>query len=469
MKRPLALLALFYCLGIILSNLLRINFWVIMCIGLTIVFAANLLKKHDYIFFAFVLFATLLIGVLSLKNSCTLSNTHIVNFAYPGAWCSLSGFIDSFPEPKDKHIEFIFRLKEAQIEKYKWRCCGRVLVRTEVRQKLNYGDNLMLIGNLQPPPALVPIRGSYKNFLARKGIYLVMRVKDPRQIILKPGKRGNKLVGYSFWLRSKIEQVFSRFLKSVPAGILSAMVLGQKHNIPWLVNDSMVKAGTVHILVVSGFNVGIVAFMANLLFKIMRIPRRGRIILTLACLVIYCFLTGASNPVVRATIMGIIFLSAYLLKKQPDIYNSLSTAVVFILIINPQQVFDIGFQLSFASVFAIVCLYPKLKKLIRLDTCKIKIWRFFCEGLLVSFSAWLGTLWIIAYNFHIIAPVTVLANVFIVPLASIITLCGFTLAVFGLVCPALANLFSFPVSFLINLLLSLNAAIIKVPFAYFYL
>ena len=80
----------------------------------------------------------------------------------------------------------------------------------------------------------------------------------------------------------------------------------------------------------------------------------------------------------------------------------------------------------------------------------------------------MGTLVIIALNFRIIAPVTVLANILIVPLATLITLCGFTLVLSGLIYPNLAHLFSLSTAALITLLLNINAALIKLPFAYFY-
>lgn len=470
MIRPLSVLAIFYCLGIILVNLAQFSFWAVMGAGMVIFSGAILLQRKNRIFWVLALFLALLAGALNLKNSRILPKAHINNFiSYKdGSLYSLNGFIDSEPELKNDHLEFIFRARKIQRDKLKWPCQGKVLARLDFIRELNYGDNLILIGNLTRPYNFNARGQSYKNFLARQGIYLIMRLNDPRQIIRQPGNSALKLINASFWLRAKMEEVISRDLADLPASILCAMVLGQKRSIPWLVNDSMVKSGTVHILVVSGFNVGIVAFIVNLLFKVMRIPRRPRIILAIICLLIYCLITGGSNPVVRATVMGVIFLSAYLFKRSPDIYNSLSSAALFILAINPGQLFDIGFQLSFISVLAIVYLYPKLKAWIHLENYRNKLWRFICEGCLVSFSAWLGTLGIIAFNFGIIAPVTVLANILIVPLATIITLCGFTLLLCGVFCPGLAGLISAPTSLLINLLLNINAALIRIPFAYIY-
>lgn len=471
MKRPLVMLTAFYCLGVILANFAQFSFWGIMAVGVVIFLAAILCRRGNYIFPALVLFLALFIGALSLKNSCVLPKCHISNFIYykDGSLYRLSGFIQSVPELKASQMQFVFGAQEIQVNKLRWCCCGKVLVKIDFPPRLNYGDNLILVGNLSRPHNFNAGSQSYKDFLGREGIYLIMRISDPRQIICQRGNSGSKLISSLLWLRTKMEAVIQKHLTDLPASILCAMVLGQKRDVPWLVNSSMIRSGTVHILVVSGFNVGIVAFIINLLLKMLRLRRPVRIILVITCLIIYCAITGATNPVVRATVMGVIFLSARIFKREPDIYNSLAIAALSILIINPNQLFDLGFQLSFMSVLAIVYLYPKLEALVHLENFRNKIWRFICQGSLVSFSAWLGTLGIIAFNFRIIAPVTVLANILIVPLATIITLCGFTLLLSGLIDPALASMISAVVSLLINLLLNINAAMISLPLAYFYL
>jgi competence protein ComEC len=469
MKRPLVSLAIFYCLGIFLANLTRINFWLITLIASTVFAAATLWEKNDKIFFILLLFLALLVGYLSMRNSWVLSNCHIRKFITykDNTLYGLNGDIVSQPEFKNNHLWFILRARQIQSNQLMSKCCGEVLVKMDFEQKLNYGDNLTLLGNLSRPSSFGRSQG-YRDFLARQGIYLIMSIKDQRQIIRQDKFSGPGLIRGCLGLRVYLEQIINRHLPPLPAGILAAMVLGQKRNIPGLINNSMVKSGTVHILVVSGFNVSIVAFMINLLLKILRFPRKARIILTAICLLIYCAVTGATNPVVRATVMGLVFLAAYLFKSQLDIYSSLVSAALFILVINPRQLFDIGFQLSFISVLAIVYFYPKLKALTRLELCEIKILKFIAEGCLVSFSAWLGTLAIIALNFRIISLVTVLANILIVPLATLITLCGFTLVLSGWIYPDLANLFSLPTAALITLLLNINAALIKLPFAYIY-
>ena len=469
MKRPLVVLVVFYCLGIILASLTRFNFWMTTVVATTVFVVVILWGRKNWIFLISILFLALLTGYLNLRNSWVLSNCHIRKLVFykDNSFYALNGFIVSQPEFRNNHFWFILRVSQIQTDKLRCSCCGEVLVKMDFKLELSYGDNLILLGNLARPPSFGRSQ-SYRDFLARQGIYLIMPIKNQRQIIRQDKFNGIGLIRGCFWLRDYLEQIIRRHLTPIPASILAAMVLGQKRSIPWLVNNSMVQSGTVHILVVSGFNVGIVAFIFNLLLKIIRFKRKARIILIAIFLIIYCLITGATNPVIRATIMGLVFLAAYLLKSQPDIYNSLVIAALFILGVNPRQLFDIGFQLSFMSVLAIVYLYPKLKALVRLELCRIKILRFIFEGCLVSFSAWLGTLAIIALNFRIIAPVTVLANILIVPLATLITLCGFTLVLSGSINPNLANLFSLPIAALITLLLNINSILIKLPFAFCY-
>ena len=136
---------------------------------------------------------------------------------------------------------------------------------------------------------------------------------------------------------------------------------------------------------------------------------------------------------------------------------------------NPRQLFDIGFQLSFASVFAIVWIFPKLSAFLKAERLKNKILKLTAQVLLVSLSAWVGTAGFIAYYFRIFTPATVLANVFAVPLATLITLCGFSLVFTSLVLPGFAPYFGSVSEAVIAILLKLNTWIASASGAYCYL
>jgi competence protein ComEC len=270
-------------------------------------------------------------------------------------------------------------------------------------------------------------------------------------------------------LKKKFEESIYKRLSAIPGSILDAMVLGEKKNIPSVIYKAMMRTGTVHILVVSGFNVGIVAFILVLLLKAARVPRRMRFYIALPLFVVYCLVTGASTPVVRSTLMAIVLMFAYLVERQADIYNACSFAALFILVSNPAQLFDIGFQLSFASVLALVIIYPAARRFLRLGSLKIRPLSYFIDSILVSASAWIGTAGFIAYYFRMVSPITVLANIFVVPLAALITLSGFSLVFMDMLCPYMAVSFASVNELLIKILVQVNFFLIRFPKAYFYL
>ncbi len=449
---------------------MRIPFWSIYSLGATgLIFSFFSYKRGA--FFIASLFLVFILGTVSLKNSYYLPKYHIskyITYLNQDAYI-IKGFLKTDPEFKNSRVSFIFGVEEIQFNNLRRNACGDILVYIKGKPDLRYGEELILAGKLSRPFGSYANRKSYRHYLANQGIGYIMSVKMCGGLVKLNRNKGFLLKRFSLRLKTKMQDLFFRYTSGLTAGILEAMILGEKKNIPALVYNSMVKSGTVHILVVSGFNVGIVAFIIILLLKLIRMPRHIRFYIILPLLVIYCLLTGASAPVVRATVMAAVFLLAYLIKREPDIYNSLSVAALFILGFNPRQLFDLGFQLSFLSVVGIVFLYPKIKSFLRIDALKIKPVRFLAGNCAVSFSAWLATMGLVAYYFKIFSPITVLANLFIVPLASLITLCGFSLAAIGLVCPALASLFAASCEFFASLLIHLSALLIKIPGAYFYL
>ena len=467
-KRPLVILTFIFCLGIVVGRFLYFNFYffyfwaVVFFISLILCFH----KKTIFIFFLFVLVFCL--GALLVKNYCQLSASHILNFTLSQETpCIIKGYIRDEPSLKGRKLRFIFTVEEIQIADKRLGSCGDTLVYMKANRDLEYGDELILRGTIRRLSRFSASR-RYSEYLHNQGIYTIFYVDESFSVASFGKNRGSLIKGSALYLKNKIKKKIYYYLSPVSASILSAMVLGERRDIPPLIYKAMVKTGTVHILVVSGFNVGIVTFIVVLLLKVLRIPRRPRVLLSVVFIVTYCFITGASNPVIRATVMAIIFLLAHLVKREADIYNCCALAVLFILIGNPRQLFDVGFQLSFASVISIVYFYPKIKAHLKITFLKWRFLRLVIEGGIVAFSAWLGTLGLVAYYFRFFSPITVLANMFIAPLAALITLCGFSLVVTEMILPWLAIYIAESAEFMVMLLLFINSVLIRFPYAYFY-
>jgi len=433
-------------------------------------FLSLLFLKKGIRFDVSLCFIIFLFAVALLRNAQSLPKNHISRFtAYQNnRLYAIKGSVDSQPLLKDNKTSFILKAQEIQFANFKYSTCGNVLVHIKDKKILDYGEELIINGNLRRPFSSKSSHGqSYRNYLSNQGIFSIMNVRSAGLVVRLNQNRGLIVKRLALWLKERMEEIIFKRVSFVPASILDAMVLGEKRNISPIIYNSMIKSGTVHILVVSGFNAGIVTFITILFLKLIRIPRKARFYIAAPLLIIYCLMTGASTPVVRATVMAIVFMFAYLVKRQADIYNSCALASLFILGINPRQLFDIGFQLSFISVLSIVYLYPKIRRILNTEALKIKYIRFPIEACLVSLSAWLGTAGFIAYYFRIISPVTVLANIFIVPLAALITLCGFSLIAVQFLCPFLTPCFAYSTEFVVNLMLNINTLFIRLPGASF--
>ncbi|MDP2940662.1 MAG: ComEC/Rec2 family competence protein [Candidatus Omnitrophota bacterium] len=459
--------------GIWLEDIARIDFNALYLLAVLSFSLSVLFLRRRLGFYICLGCLVFFLGAAVLANSRGIPKDHIVRaMIYQGDKdCRLRGFICSQPELKRGETNFVLRVKEAQFGRLKRQCRGKVLVRVSGGADLRFSDELLLQGHLYRPYARGRGRSSYRDYLSRQGIYCLMRIAVPALAVKSGREKGPGIAfkGFAFRMKAKMEGIIFKYLPTPSAGILDAMLLGERKAIPPLVNQAMMKSGTVHILVVSGFNTGMVILIVSACLKLMRLPRKSRPFLALPVLILYALMTGASTPVVRATVMATVFMFAYYFRRDAQIYNSCAAALIFILAAAPEQLFDIGAQLSFASVLSIVWLYPKLKMFFRADRAKTGWIGFLLDGCLVSLSAWLGTMGLVGYYFKIFVPVTVLANIFIVPLAAFITLCGFSLIFIAVVFPTAAPFFSVTAETAVLLLLKLNALLLKLPGAYFYL
>ena len=465
-KRPLLWLALAFCCGIACAAAWRaLASWAWPAAALCL-FSCAISSRRQALAAIAALAIFFWLGALALGSSSALPAQHIYRLFRDCASqpTAVKGYVCASPEHRQAEAVFTFETRQAQFGRVNYRCCGRVLVRIKGAQKFFCGEELILRGRLYPPWTAGGKNRRYRDYLQRQGIYLLMRPRSAARTGNFSGPQAARLMSA---LKEKILALLGRHTSPVCAAVLKAMVLGERKGIPAQVNNAMLKTGTVHILVVSGFNIGVVSATLLTLLKVLRLRRQIRLLLAAALLIVYCFLCGASAPVARATVMGLVFLLGQWLQRDPDIYNSLGLAALAILFASPRQLFDAGFQLSFASVASIAFLYPRLKVFLRLERLAFKPLRYLAEAGLVSFSAWMGTAGLIAYYFRIISAVTVLANIMIVPLSALVTLSGLSLVLAEIFLPIFAAPLARTCECLVSLLVRFSFYFASLPWAYF--
>ncbi|MFA5116311.1 MAG: ComEC/Rec2 family competence protein, partial [Candidatus Omnitrophota bacterium] len=345
----MALLTVFFCCGIAINKYFFIPVWPLSAICALLAFFALIFLRHKFSSIIIILLIMAL-GSLFFISRRILPNNHIAKITpYGSQRAVLTGSVSSYPQSQAHYTSFIMEAQQLVLADKDYAVKGRVLVKIFREENIVYGQKLKLKGRISRPYIFAGSK-YYREYLKRRGIYTVFAVSKASGVEYLGQAKGNTFQALAFKLRGRANSELFGHIPFTQAALLSAMILGDRSSIPAYLNKMFVQTGTVHMLAISGFNVGIVAVILELALKSFRIKRKARYILLLFVLLFYCVLTGACAPVVRSTIMAAVLLTAYFFKREVGVLHSLGLAAMIILAINPAQLFDIGFQLSFVSI-----------------------------------------------------------------------------------------------------------------------
>jgi competence protein ComEC len=325
-----------------------------------------------------------------------------------------------------------------------------------------YGDELQVKGQMETPPQLDSF--DYQNYLARQGIYSLMRY--PKVEILTTGK-GAKPLEWIYSLRDHLSQTLTQVLPEPQASLAQGIILGIRTNIPESLQDEFVRTGTAHILAISGINLTIVAGILVSL-GIWAFGRRRYLYIWVALSIIwlYTLLTGWHPPALRAAIMVSLFLTADLLGRQRSGIIALFLAAAIMVGVSPQVLWDASFQMSFVAMAGLIFICPPLQSLGRKAVTATlgeegalpRVGNVLTDSFSVSLGAVLAVWPLTAYYFGIVSWVGPLATFLALPVLPAIIVSGVLAGVFGLVLIPLGQ----AISWLTWLFLSYLLVVIKV-------
>ncbi|SHF49094.1 DNA internalization-related competence protein ComEC/Rec2 [Desulforamulus putei DSM 12395] len=213
----------------------------------------------------------------------------------------------------------------------------------------------------------------------------------------------------------------------------------------------------------SGYHVGVVTVILLALLRLLRVPGRFIAWVAIPVLLFYAVMTGLGPAVFRSTIMAMLLLLAYHLGRQPDWPTTLAAAAGIILICNPLDLYDIGFQLSFAATWGLLYLTPKLAQLLPKFPGNMSLL------ITVPLAAQLATLPLVVLYFNLVSPVSVLANLLTAHLVALIMLFGGISLLFGLILLPLAGFVNVATGLLTDLFLWLVQFCSSLPGAAWYI
>ena len=304
------------------------------------------------------------------------------------------------------------------------------------RFALAYGDEVLLEGTWsQVPGPSNPGQYDWRAALARQRIHALLSVGSDHGMLRLRAHQGHGGFHAIYTLRHRLERFLDARFSPYHAGLLRSFLLGQRVSLDEDLKQAFVETGTMHLVVISGFNVGLIAGILELLLRLLGLPLRPRLLASAVILLGYCLLTGMQPPVVRATVMAWVVLGAVGLDRVINWPNTLAAAALAIVWVNPSQVWDPGFQLSFGAVISLLLFTTRLRRLLEPGLPIAAGWlkRYVAIGLSSTVAIWIGLWPLLAWYFHLVSPVSVIANLVLVPLVSVLVSVGTMVLMVGAV------------------------------------
>ena len=339
-----------------------------------------------------------------------------VAFYNDGPATFVEGVVDAYPDRRDKTANLLVAVDAVEIEGQRRPASGLLLAQTARYPQVEYGDRLRLYGRIETPAAIEDF--DYRAHLARKEIYSLMSRPEIERLATGQGS--------AFWaalydFKDRARLALARMVPQPEASLLQGIVLGLKAGIPQEVYDDYNATGTSHIIVISGSNISLVAGLFALSFGRL-LGKRRAYWLTLAGIGLYVLLVGADAAVLRAGLMGGLFVTALHLGRRSTAYVSLAASAVLLTLVSPLALWDTGFQLSFAATLSLILFSPPLLRLLERGLPRLAsperapgAARFLNEALVATLAAQVLVLPLVAYRFGRLSLVSPLANLLILP------------------------------------------------------
>lgn len=279
---------------------------------------------------------------------------------------------------------------------------------------LNDGDFIQARGVLYPLPfATNPHQFDYGRYLLSQGNQAVFH---PEHITVL-----SRSDNWADKLRNSLRERIYRYLypHSNIIELVNALTIGDRSKINDSLRLNFQRGGLAHLLAISGLHVGIIFLLLTTFFKLIRVSKHWRYFLAGCLLLFYLLIAGANPSVWRAVIFAVVYSFAYIFQRNRDMFQILGIAGLVILLRHPLELWNSGFLLSFASVFALIFFFPDLWKLFK-NSLKNKGVQWLTASFLTITVIYVGTWPILCCSYGEIYPVAWLSNLVMIPYLSIL-------------------------------------------------
>src|SRR5213080_2761363 len=434
-RQPFVGLALMAATGIILANFFPFSPSALLGTAIAVVVCAVVLLRWPNLIATYAIVGVGFFLLHSLRTSETEGEQLAAELGNRPRVVAATGSVISEPKiAPNGFATFLLRLESIELESRKQ--LTHAVWRVRWRGTPEFGDALRLFGTAEPiAPPRNPGEFDMRSYLARRDVHRMLFVRYPEDGTLIRHGGGNYILRLAQKSRAWMQNALCRGLENAPEvqNFLSGIVLGLRHQTPEDIEEPFQQTGTLHLFAVAGLHVGIVAALLWMLAMVARLSRKWATALIIPSLFFYAAVTGLHVSSVRAAVMSSILLGGFFFDRKVFVLNSLAAAAFFLLCWNTNELFSTGFQLSFAVVSAIILFANPLfgflqrwrapdpflpRSLLRGPRRLMHVgFEWLCRGASVSLAAWIGSLPFILWYFHIVTPISLFANLVVVPIA----------------------------------------------------
>ncbi len=389
--------ALAYAAGIIAGTHFSCpSWWCIAATAAILAAALYLLTQRKLLASFLALAAFCFAGALQiqLQNHSAVRDSSLIPFAY-GPPVEITGHVTRESRSRPASPAELSQSLDLQTEEIVTENGARVPVHSGVRltiyqdidnsrpnspgqltlRRFHYGERIHLSAKLKLPRNFHnPGAFDYETYLAENGIAALASTRA-EDVDLLPGFAGNRFELWRTKIHSSIIAKIHALWPPPQAALLDAMVIGESAFIDRDTRVDFQRSGTYHVLVVSGMNVTILAFVIFWTLRRLRLAEIPATLLTIFFCVAYALLTEVGAPVWRATLMCAIFLGTRLLYRDRCMVNALGAAALGLLAFDPRQLFAASFQMTFLCVLIVAAIgLPLIERTSRLYRRALAHW-----------------------------------------------------------------------------------------------
>lgn len=434
-----------------------------MAVTLSAILIAVGFRNHRLRWIGIMLTALMLGG---LRQSLVPKTSDIAR--YNGGTGTIEGIVIDEPDIRDDRIQLRVEAGSIFTNSDTYGTQGQVLVEAVRLTNVKYGDRIRATGALITPAEWDTF--SYADYLGRQGVFTVMPYAGVE--VLESGY-GSPFFGSLIDLKLTVQRQISLALPEPQAGLLTGILLGNERGISPELADDFSRVGASHIIAISGFNMVIVSAIVMRFFEsIFRDRKAPAILAGVIVITVYTVFVGANLAVVRAAMMSSLLVIAQAFDRKTYVPASLAFVTLLLSIAIPSVIQDIGFQLSFLAVFGLSTFADPMSQWFRSllerglpsSTANL-VHTFLNEPLIVSLAAQIATLPLIVLYFGRFSIVSLVVNVLIVPVQTILLVVGMVAVGVTFLSPAIGGILYWIDMFFLSWSIEVVRRFAQLPFA----